>query len=158
MFYLLESSFFSSSLDLDALALELDKRVNTERVILNFDPFAVDTFKKKINNKKTQDEILNLALEYYSDLENYDKYSLNWYELNQYCTNYINILGELMLSFNFNDYHISACGVLPILHNSIECCVYYHISPYEDLKDRFHVISFREYRKILNKHKIGEKK
>ena len=156
MFYVLGKDFFSSSYSLESIAFELDKRVKNERVIVNFDPFACHKWTSLID-KSTEDDnlVLNVAQAYYSNLESMNSYSLDWYDLNSSCNYYIDTLGELLANFNFNDYQVCACGVLPISYSGIECCLYYNISPYEDLNDKFYFINRSDFYKIMEEHKIG---
>lgn len=155
MFYILDTDFFSTSTDLEAVAYELDKRVGTERIVINHDPFSCDKFTKLVEDGK-EEELLELARAYYSDLESLNKYQLKWYELNHIISYYIDTLEELNINFNFHDYHVSSCGVLPLVYSGMKCFIYFHVSPYEDLEDVFNIISLSDFTKILNKHKIGE--
>lgn len=157
MFYVLEKDFFSSSYSLDSVAFELDKRVKNERVIVNYDPFACHKWTDLIDKSTAEDNVVvDIAQAYYSDLESMSKYSLEWYDLNSSCSYYVETLGELLINFNFQDYQVCACGVLPIAHSGIECCLYYSISPYEDLNDKFYFINRSDFYEIMEKHKIGE--
>jgi len=156
MLYILEKDFFSSTLSFESVAYEIDEVITTERAVLNFDPFVCNKFLSLLDSEEDKrKQVAELALNYYSDLEAFDKYSLEWYELDSNSLFYIDSLGELMVNLNWEKYHLSACGVVPIMYPKIDCFLYYHISPYEDLADRFNVISMSEYKKILTKHKIG---
>ena len=70
---------------------------------------------------------------------------MEWYQLNEFLDYHMTVLNDIMISIDFMKYSISSLGALPMTIAGQKLFLYYHISPYLEVKDKFYLINEKDY-------------
>jgi hypothetical protein len=146
--FILDNDFFEDDVNcVEAIAEEINKLANSEKLNIVYDPICSDLFRKAAPpSNLLQDVMIN----YYGQLEEIDEHALKWFHLGPHQIFAIDMIGELLFQLEYAKRQVYAFGSLPLKHRNSVVHLYYYISPYADISDKFYLIDEKKYYEILN--------